>query len=142
MMERAPVLKLVHHWRPVQRATWTQRQRITAAALAQRPARVPHPTPHAAHQALLSKLRNDLNACAEAAQHEAGALHGRRNDMKSRLIAITAALPLALTLVGCSPDDEPSALRNVERNQQEYQNTATDPAGPRELSPPSNMTNQ
>ncbi|WP_019339831.1 hypothetical protein [Stutzerimonas stutzeri] len=62
--------------------------------------------------------------------------------MTSRLIAMTAALPLALTLVGCSPDEEPSALRNNERNQQEYQNTATDPAGPRELSPPSNLANE
>lgn len=62
--------------------------------------------------------------------------------MKARLFAMTAALPLVLTLVGCSPDEEPSALRNNERNQQEYQNTATDPAGPREISPPSNMTNQ
>ncbi|MFI8742024.1 hypothetical protein [Stutzerimonas zhaodongensis] len=62
--------------------------------------------------------------------------------MKSRLIAMTAALPLALTLVGCSPDEEPSALRNNERNQQEFQNTATDPAGPRELSPPSNLANE
>jgi len=62
--------------------------------------------------------------------------------MKSRLIAMTAALPLTLTLVGCSPDEEPSALRNNERNQQEFQNTATDPAGPRELSPPSNLANE
>jgi len=47
-----------------------------------------------------------------------------------------------LTLVGCSPDDERSALDNNTRNQQEYQNTATDPAGPREISPPSNRTNE
>jgi hypothetical protein len=141
-MERVPVLKPVRRWRPVQRAAWTQRQRTTAAVWAPRLGREPRLTPHPAPQALLSKIPNYLIACAEAAQHEVGALHGRRTDMKSRLIAMTAALPLALTLAGCSPDDEPSALRNVERNQQEYQNTATDPAGPREISPPSNMTNQ
>jgi uncharacterized protein YpmS len=62
--------------------------------------------------------------------------------MTSKLIAMTAALPLAIALVGCSPDDEPSALRNNERNQQEFQNTATDPAGPREISPPSNLSNE
>lgn len=48
----------------------------------------------------------------------------------------------ALTLLGCSPDDERSAYDNNIRNQQEYQNTATDPAGPREISPPSNRTNE
>lgn len=48
---------------------------------------------------------------------------------------------LALALAGCSPEEE-SALDNNSRNQQEYQNTATDPAGPRELSPPSNRTNE
>nr|MBF0681132.1 hypothetical protein [Pseudomonas sp.] len=47
----------------------------------------------------------------------------------------------ALALAGCSPEEE-SALDNNTRNQQEYQNTATDPAGPRELSPPSNMANE
>jgi len=41
-----------------------------------------------------------------------------------------------------SPDDEESALDNNSRNQQEYQNTATDPAGPREISPPSNQANE
>lgn len=48
----------------------------------------------------------------------------------------------ALALIGCSPEQEESALDNNTRNQQEYQNTATDPAGPRELSPPSNRTNE
>lgn len=48
---------------------------------------------------------------------------------------------LALTLGGCSPEEE-SALDNNSRNQQEYQNTATDPAGPRELSPPTNTTGE
>lgn len=48
---------------------------------------------------------------------------------------------LALWLTGCSPEEE-SALDNNSRNQQEHQNTATDPAGPRELSPPSNMANE
>jgi len=48
---------------------------------------------------------------------------------------------LAVALVGCSPEEE-SALDNNSRNQQEYQNTATDPAGPRELSPPSNRANE
>lgn len=62
--------------------------------------------------------------------------------MTTRLIALAAAIPLTLTLIGCSPDDEPSAMDNNDRNQQEYQNTATDPAGPRELSPPSNMSNE
>ena len=60
--------------------------------------------------------------------------------MKVRYLA--AALPLSLLLAACSPDDEPSALDNVSENQQEYQNTATDPAGPREATPPSNMTNE
>ncbi len=45
---------------------------------------------------------------------------------------------LALSLTGCSPEEE-SALDNNSRNQQEHQNTATDPAGPRELS---NMANE
>ncbi|EXF46772.1 hypothetical protein BAY1663_00716 [Pseudomonas sp. BAY1663] len=53
------------------------------------------------------------------------------------------ALALAtLALLGCSPEEEESALDNNSRNQQEYQNTATDPAGPRELSPPSNTPNE
>ncbi len=56
--------------------------------------------------------------------------------------AATAAI-LILGLAGCSPEqDEESALDNLNRNQQEYQNTATDPAGPRELSPPSNLANE
>jgi hypothetical protein len=63
--------------------------------------------------------------------------------MKSRTFAVAAALPLALSLAACSPpDDEPSAMDNTSRNQQEYQNTATDPAGPREASPPSNLSNE
>ncbi|MGE4404988.1 hypothetical protein [Pseudomonas sp.] len=53
------------------------------------------------------------------------------------------ALVLAtLALSGCSPEEEESALDNNSRNQQEYQNTATDPTGPRELSPPSNTPNE
>jgi hypothetical protein len=48
----------------------------------------------------------------------------------------------ALAIAGCSPDEEESALDNNTRNQQEYQNTATDPAGPREISPPCNRTNE
>lgn len=60
--------------------------------------------------------------------------------MKSSFI-LAGALA-ALALVGCSPDDEESALDNNSRNQQEYQNTATDPACPREISPPSNRTNE
>lgn len=55
--------------------------------------------------------------------------------------ALAGALA-ALTLLGCSPDDERSAYDNNTRNQQEYQNTATDPAGRREISPPSNRTNE
>ncbi len=62
--------------------------------------------------------------------------------MKSKYIGIAAALPLSLLLAGCSPDDEPSSMDNVSGNQQEYQNTATDPAGPREASPPSNLSNE
>ncbi|NKQ09477.1 hypothetical protein [Pseudomonas sp. SST3] len=61
--------------------------------------------------------------------------------MTSKRIAIAAALPLSLVLAACSPE-EPSAMDNVSENQQEYQNTATDPAGPREVSPPSNMSNE
>lgn len=62
--------------------------------------------------------------------------------MTTRLFALAAAVPLTLSLIGCSPDEEPSAMDNMDRNQQEYQNTATDPAGPREASPPSNMANE
>lgn len=62
--------------------------------------------------------------------------------MTSKCIAIAAALPLVLALAACSPNDEPSAMDNVSENQQEYQNTATDPAGPREVSPPSNLSNE
>ncbi|HCJ28592.1 MAG TPA: hypothetical protein DHV63_04725 [Pseudomonas sp.] len=62
--------------------------------------------------------------------------------MKSTCITVAAALPLSLMLVACSPDDEPSAMDNNSENQQEYQNTATDPAGPREVSPPSNLSNE
>lgn len=63
--------------------------------------------------------------------------------MKAHTLAFAAALPLTLLLGACSPpDDEPSAMDNISRNQQEYQNTATDPAGPREASPPSNLSNE
>jgi len=62
--------------------------------------------------------------------------------MKSKFITLVVAAPVSLLLVACSPDDEPSALDNVSENQQEYQNTATDPAGPREVSPPSNLSNE
>ena len=60
--------------------------------------------------------------------------------MKSR--HAMAGVLAVLALSGCSPDEEKSALDNNTRNQQEYQNTATDPAGPREISPPSNRTNE
>lgn len=62
-----------------------------------------------------------------------------------RLKVSTAAgvAMLVLALAGCSPEqEEESALDNLDRNQQEYQNTATDPAGPRETSPPSNLANE
>jgi len=62
--------------------------------------------------------------------------------MISHLLVVAAALPVSLLLMACSPEEEPSALDNNSRNQQEYQNTATDPAGPREISPPSNMANE
>ncbi|KJH79439.1 hypothetical protein MCB86_13280 [Pseudomonas sp. KSR10] len=62
--------------------------------------------------------------------------------MKSKCIVVAAVLPLSLMLAACSPDDEPSAMDNNSDNQQEYQNTATDPAGPREVSPPSNLSNE
>ncbi|MCJ0971965.1 hypothetical protein MST27_01100 [Pseudomonas sp. PS1] len=62
--------------------------------------------------------------------------------MNTRPVAVLLAFPLALLLGACSPDDERSAMENNERNQQEYQNTATDPAGPREVSPPSNLSNE
>jgi len=62
--------------------------------------------------------------------------------MKSHLLVVAAVLPVSLLLMACSPEEEPSALDNNSRNQQEYQNTATDPAGPREISPPSNMANE
>ena len=60
--------------------------------------------------------------------------------MKWTLVMVS--LLTAMALAGCSPDEEESALDNNTRNQQEYQNTATDPAGPREISPPSNRTNE
>lgn len=62
--------------------------------------------------------------------------------MNSRYIILAAALPLSLVLAGCSPDEEPSAMDNVIENSQEYHNTATDPAGPRELTPPANLPNE
>ncbi|MGK9066797.1 hypothetical protein [Stutzerimonas chloritidismutans] len=62
--------------------------------------------------------------------------------MTKRLYAAALALPIAAALAACSPDDERSAMENNERNQQEFQNTATDPAGPREVSPPSNLSNE
>ncbi|QGZ28751.1 hypothetical protein [Stutzerimonas stutzeri] len=62
--------------------------------------------------------------------------------MKFKRTAVAAVLPLSLMLAACSPDDEPSAMDNNSENQQEYQNTATDPAGPRESSPPSNLSNE
>jgi hypothetical protein len=61
--------------------------------------------------------------------------------MRIKLVAAGAGV-LLLALAGCSPEQEESALDNLNRNQQEYQNTATDPAGPRELSPPSNLANE
>jgi hypothetical protein len=62
--------------------------------------------------------------------------------MTTRLIALAAAVPLALSLIGCSPEDEATSMDNHDRNQQEFQNTATEPAGPRESSPPSNLSNE
>lgn len=63
--------------------------------------------------------------------------------MKSHIATAASAAILLLGLAGCSPEqEEESALDNLDRNQQEYQNTATDPAGPRELSPPSNLANE
>lgn len=62
--------------------------------------------------------------------------------MQSKCIVAMVAVPFSLLLGACSPDDERSAMDNNSRNQQEYQNTATDPAGPREVSPPSNMANE
>lgn len=61
-----------------------------------------------------------------------------------RFNVVTAASTafLMLALAGCSPEEEESAMDNLDRNQQEYQNTATDPAGPRESSPPSNLANE
>jgi len=44
-------------------------------------------------------------------------------------------LAVGLALAGCE-DREPGSLENVEQNPQEYHNTATDPQGPREISPP------
>lgn len=61
--------------------------------------------------------------------------------MKPHVLAIAVALPLSLLLAACSPEEE-SAMDNNSQNQQEYQNTATDPAGPREASPPSNLANE
>lgn len=61
--------------------------------------------------------------------------------MKPCSLLLCASLVLPLT--GCSPEDEKnSALDNVEDNAQEYHNTATDPAGPREISPPSSPPSQ
>ncbi|EHY77600.1 MULTISPECIES: hypothetical protein [Gammaproteobacteria] len=60
--------------------------------------------------------------------------------MKWTLVMVS--LLTAMALAGCSPDEEESALDNNTRNQQEFQNTATDPAGPRQISPPSNMANE
>lgn len=63
--------------------------------------------------------------------------------MKPHAWALAAALPVSLLLAACSPEEEePSALDNNSRNQQGYQNTATEPAGPRQISPPSNMANE
>lgn len=62
--------------------------------------------------------------------------------MKSHLWVIAAALPLSVMLMACSPEDEPSALDNNSRNQQEHQNTAAEPAGPRETTPPGDMANE
>lgn len=65
--------------------------------------------------------------------------------MKSHLWVIAAALPVSVMLMACSPEDEPSALDNNSRNQQEHQNTAAEPAepaGPRETTPPGDMANE
>ena len=60
--------------------------------------------------------------------------------MKWTLVMVS--LLTAMALAGCSPEEEESALDNNTRHQQEFQNTATDPAGPRQISPPSNMANE
>jgi len=60
--------------------------------------------------------------------------------MKWTLVMVS--LLTAMALAGCSPDEEESALDNNTRNPQEFHNTATDPAGPRQISPPSNMANE
>lgn len=63
--------------------------------------------------------------------------------MKSHAWLLVAALPVSLLLAACSAEDEePSALDNNSRNQQEHQNTATDPTGPRQLSTPSTKANE
>lgn len=60
-----------------------------------------------------------------------------------KLAAVLLCASVGVALAGCSPDaDEPSAMDNVQDNPQEYHNTATEPAGPRELSPPSNLPNE
>jgi len=60
---------------------------------------------------------------------------------RSILATIGTAAILMLALAGCSPEQEESSLDNLNRNQQEYQNTATEPAGPREATPPSHLSN-
>lgn len=60
-----------------------------------------------------------------------------------RLHPLLLALACGALITGCSPeDDEEGALGNYEDNPQEYYNTATDPAGPREINPPSDVPNQ
>lgn len=61
--------------------------------------------------------------------------------MRNKLVATGAGL-LLLALAGCSPEQEESSMDNLNRNQQEYQNTATEPAGPREATPPGNLSNE
>ena len=61
---------------------------------------------------------------------------------QSKLATAGSAVILMLALAGCSPEqEEESSLDNLNRNQQEYQNTATEPAGPREATPPSHLSN-
>ena len=63
--------------------------------------------------------------------------------IRSNLATAGTAAILMLALVGCSPEQEKeSSLDNLNRNQQEYQNTATEPAGPREATPPGNLSNE
>lgn len=51
-------------------------------------------------------------------------------------VACVLGLGALLALAGCEQAAQDEALENVDENPQEYYNTATDPAGPRELTGP------